>query len=97
MVHSIYIKSIFSPILTTGFNLKSVSQIKLNFAQKVADTSTGLCSDIAKIALDKNEIDQLISIFIEQQQTNEELFRKMMGEEVYGDFLKIIETKQANS
>lgn len=77
--------------------MKSVSQIKLNFAQKVADTSTGLCSDIAKIALDKNEINQLISIFIEQQQTNEELFRRMIGEEVYEDFLKIIETKQANS
>ncbi len=97
MVYSFHIKSIFSSPLTTGVNLKSVSQIKLNFAQKVADTSTGLCSDIAKIALDKNEIDQLISIFIEQQQTNEELFRRMIGEEVYEDFLKIIETKQANS
>jgi hypothetical protein len=76
--------------------LKSVSQIKLNFAQKLADTSTGLCSDIAKIALDKNEIDQLYAIFIEQHQTNEELFRRMLGEEFYGDFIKIIESKPDN-
>lgn len=74
--------------------MKSVSQIKLNFAQKVADTSSGLCSDIAKIALDQNEIDQLISIFIEQYQTNEDLFRIMMGEEVYGDFIKMIDSNK---
>lgn len=64
--------------------------MKLDFVQKVADQSNGLVAKIAGIALENNHIDQLMDIFHEQHSTNPDLFKKMIGNEVYSDYLEVV-------
>lgn len=63
--------------------------LKLNFVKRVASESNTLHAKIAKIALCSNEIDQLLRILYEQHQTNPKLFIKMLGDELYLEFLKV--------
>lgn len=64
--------------------------MKLNFVQKVVIESKGLTACIADIALTNNEIEQLFEIFHEQNIMNPDLLRKMMGENVYSDYLEVV-------
>lgn len=64
--------------------------MKLDFVKRVANESHDLHATIAEIAIGSDEIDQLLEIFHEQYQTNPQLFIKMIGEEVYLDYLELI-------
>lgn len=72
--------------------MKSIDTMKLDFVKRVVNESHDLHATIAEIALDSNEIDQLLEILHEQYQTNPQLFIKMIGEEVYLDYLELINT-----
>ncbi len=67
--------------------------MKLNFVQKVSKESSGIVANIAELALAKNEIDQLMDIFHDQHSTNPELFKKMLGNEIYIKYLEIVNFK----
>lgn len=64
--------------------------MKLDFVQRVAEESKGLIANIAGIALENNHVDQLMDIFHEQHSTNPDLFRKMIGNEIYSDYLEVV-------
>lgn len=71
--------------------MNSEDSPKINFVKRVANESNTLHAKIAKIALCSNEIDQLLRILHEQHQTNPQLFIKMIGEDLYSDYLEITE------
>lgn len=72
--------------------MNTVESVILNFVQRVSFESNELTACIAEIALINNEIANLFAIFHEQHTTNPDLFRKMMGEEVYLEYLEVLET-----
>lgn len=74
--------------------LKDPEKLKLDFIQRVVSESNELTACIAKIALTNNEIDQFFEILQEQHKTNPELFKKMIGYQVYSSFLEVLNTRQ---
>lgn len=64
--------------------------VKTSFVKKVAEESKGLTATIANIALVNNDIDELLDVFHEQHNTNPELFRKMVGNDVYSNYLEVL-------